>query len=52
MATPLTSGGKVSVTNAMRRLAGLLAYDSTMRASVSFTGARLRRLCNKLMMVR
>jgi hypothetical protein len=42
MATPLTSGGKVSVTTAMRRLAGLAAKDSMRRSSEVFTAARLK----------
>jgi hypothetical protein len=37
MATPLTSGAKVSVTMAMRRLAGAVAKDSMRRSSEVFT---------------
>ena len=45
MATPLTSGGKVSVTSAMRRFEERLVNDSTMMFSVFFTLSRLPALC-------
>jgi hypothetical protein len=51
MATPLTSGGKVSVTTAIRKLEGRAAKDSIRMSSGVFTPASVGAEHNNLMML-